>query len=430
MKLNIKRTVFVGLAFMTIMMLWQVYNWYLPLFLNDFLADLFSGDKLLIGIIMALDNLFALFMIPLMSRLSDKTKTKLGRRVPYIIVGILASATLFLFMPYVNNLHNIWLLLLNILFLLISMNIYRSPCVALMPDITPKPLRSKGNSVINILGGVGIAIGYLSIIFFSYSNYIPFYIVSIIMVIALVIFLITVNENRFVADYRKQLEENGMSEEEDQKEDVEKGGSAKTNIRNVLLILAVVFFVYMANNSVETFISLYSEYVFGHIENIPLNMNPGALVIVPFGIASFAFAIPAALIADKLGRRKAILIGAICMAIAYLFLAIMGMSMGFSYFLLIFFFIAGIGFSLITINIYPMVIENCSSDNVGKYTGHYYTASMLAQSITPAFCGLFMSGWIFNSMRVLFPYAFICMIAAIITLCFIKENKSSIINKP
>ena len=430
MKLNIKRTVFVGLAFMTIMMLWQVYNWYLPLFLNDFLADLFSGDKLLIGIIMALDNLFALFMIPLMSRLSDKTKTKLGRRVPYIIVGILASATLFLFMPYVNNLHNIWLLLLNILFLLISMNIYRSPCVALMPDITPKPLRSKGNSVINILGGVGIAIGYLSIIFFSYSNYIPFYIVSIIMVIALVIFLITVNENRFVADYRKQLEENGMSEEEDQKEDVEKGGSAKTNIRNVLLILAVVFFVYMANNSVETFISLYSEYVFGHIENIPLNMNPGALVIVPFGIASFAFAIPAALIADKLGRRKAVLIGAICMAIAYLFLAIMGMSMGFSYFLLIFFFIAGIGFSLITINIYPMVIENCSSDNVGKYTGHYYTASMLAQSITPAFCGLFMSGWIFNSMRVLFPYAFICMIAAIITLCFIKENKSSIINKP
>ena len=430
MKLNIKRTVFVGLAFMTIMMLWQVYNWYLPLFLNDFLADLFSGDKLLIGIIMALDNLFALFMIPLMSRLSDRTKTKLGRRVPYIIVGILASATLFLFMPYVNNLHNIWLLLLNILFLLISMNIYRSPCVALMPDITPKPLRSKGNSVINILGGVGIAIGYLSIIFFSYSNYIPFYIVSIIMVIALVIFLITVNENRFVADYRKQLEENGMSEEEDQKEDVEKGGSAKTNIRNVLLILAVVFFVYMANNSVETFISLYSEYVFGYIENIPLNMNPGALVIVPFGIASFAFAIPAALIADKLGRRKAVLIGAICMAIAYLFLAIMGMSMGFSYFLLIFFFIAGIGFSLITINIYPMVIENCSSDNVGKYTGHYYTASMLAQSITPAFCGLFMSGWIFNSMRVLFPYAFICMIAAIITLCFIKENKSSIINKP
>jgi len=427
MKLNVKRTIFVGLAFLTIMMLWQVYNWYVPIFLNDFLSNLFKGDKLLIGIIMALDNLFAIFMIPLMSSFSDKTNTKIGRRTPYIIVGILISATIFIFMPHIDDIGNIWLLLATILLLLISMNIYRSPCVALMPDITPKPLHSKANSIINICGGVGIAIGYLSIIFFSKDYHVPFYIVGGVMIVTLIIFLLTVRENKFIADYKAQLAEHGVSEEEDKKEDVEKGGSLKTNLKNVILILAVVFFVYMANNSVETFISLYSEYVFNNAQNLPLNMNPGALVIVPFGIASFALAVPAALIADKIGRKWTVLIGTILMSLAYLCIALFSMAYGFTYVLLAFFFIAGCGFSFITINIYPMVIENCSNENVGKYTGHYYTASMLAQSITPAFCGLFMSGWIFNSMKVLFPYAFICMVAALITLFFIKEKKESII---
>lgn len=426
MKLNIRQTVSIGFAFLTIMMLWQVYNWYIPLFLNSFLENLFSGDKLIVGIIMALDNLFAIFMIPLMSYFSDRTKTRFGRRVPYIIVGIVLSAITFAMLPYVNEMGSIWLLIGNILLVLISMNIYRSPCVALMPDVTPKKLRSKANSIINIMGGSGVAIGYLTIIFFSKSNNtVPFLIVSSLMIIFLTIFLIIVRENRMVADYHKALKEAGLSIQEEGVEEDIHAGAAKTNRRNVYLVLLVVFLVYMSSNAVETFISLYSEAVFGAVGPLPFNMNPGALVIVPFGIASFALAVPAAFLADHIGRKMTVVLGVILMAISYAGIGFLGFISGFSLWLLLLFFIGGGGFSLIIVNIYPMVIENCSVDNVGRYTGHYYTASMLAQSITPALSGLFISGLVFANMRALFPYAFIFTLLALVVLFFVQSDRAS-----
>lgn len=423
MKLNVKRTATIGVAFMTIMMLWQVYNWYVPLFLDEFLANLFAGDKLLIGIIMALDNLFAIFMIPLMSAWSDKTRTRIGRRMPFIIVGILISAFSFAMLPFVNDFGNIWLLILNILFVLIAMNIYRSPCVALMPDITPKALRSKGNSVINIMGGVGIAIGYAAVIFFSRSSdYIPFLLVSTVMILALLFVVTFVRENQFVADYHAELKAHGIDESQDQVAEQEAGKASTTHRRNVYLILLVIFFVYMANNSVETFMSIYAENVFGNVANLPLNMNAGALVILPLGLASFLFAVPAAILADKIGRKNTVVIGALLMTVTYALLALLGFLTGFSLWLLAVFFMGGAGFSLIIVNIYPMVIENSSQDSVGKFTGYYYTSSMLAQSVSPALAGLFMSGLVFGNVRVLFPYAFMMMLAALLTLFFIQKS--------
>lgn len=423
MKLNVKRTATIGVAFMTIMMLWQVYNWYVPLFLDDFLANLFAGDKLLIGIIMALDNLFAIFMIPLMSAWSDKTKTPIGRRMPFVIVGILLSALSFAILPFVNDIGSIGLLILNILVVLVSMNVYRSPCVALMPDITPKALRSKGNSVINIMGGVGIAVGYTAVIFFSKSsNYIPFIIVSVVMILALLFLLWKVRENQFVEDYRAELKANGIDEAQDHIEEQEAGKASSTHKRNVYLILLVIFFVYMANNSVETFMSIYAEAVFNNVTQLPLNMNPGALVILPLGLASFVFAVPAALLADKIGRKNTVVIGALLMTLTYALLGLLGLFTGFSLWLLAIFFMGGAGFSLIIVNIYPMVIENSSPDSVGKFTGYYYTASMLAQSVSPALAGLFMSALVFGNVRVLFPYAFLMMLAALTTLFFIQKS--------
>lgn len=427
MKLNVKRTATIGVAFMTIMMLWQVYNWYVPLFLNDFLENLFAGDKLIIGIIMALDNLFAIFMIPLMSNLSDKTKSRFGRRMPYVMVGITLSALSFALLPFVNDTGSIWLLIVNIFAVLVSMNIYRSPCVALMPDITPRALRSKGNSIINIMGGVGIAIGYTSVIFFSRSsNYVPFLLVAVVMFLALAFLIVFVKENRFVADYQRELAEHGLSTQEEAKEEELTGVAAQTNRRNVYLILLVVFFVYMANNAVETFMSIYSEVVFANATSLPLNMNPGALVILPFGLASFIFAVPAAFLADRVGRKFTVVIGASLMAATYLGLAILGFVDDFSLWLLAVFFMGGAGFSLIIVNIYPMVLENCAADTVGRYTGYYYTASMLAQSISPALAGLFMSGLVFGNVRVLFPYALLSMGAALVTLLFIRKGKNDL----
>ena len=422
MKLDLKRTIYIGFGFLTIMMLWQVYNWMVPLFLQSFLEDLLGGE-LVVGIVMALDNLFALFMIPVMSNLSDKTHTKLGRRMPYLVVGIILSAVTFALLPITKGLDSIWLLIVNILLVLVFMNIYRAPCVALMPDITPKPLRSKGNSIINLMGGVGFAIGYLCIMFLSKNSEVaPFIVVSVIMLICLGIMLWKVRENKFVADYRRQLSELGMSEEEDQKEDEEKGVKAKTNKRNVWLMLLVVFFVYMANNAVETFISLYSKNIYGDVSGLPFNMEPGSLAMVPFGVATFAFAVPAALLAQKIGRRLTVMIGAGLLFFAYGGVGLIGYLAGFSLWLLVFFLIGGAGFALITINIYPMVVDNCSAAETGRYTGYYYTASMLAQSVTPAFSGLFISNLVFNTYNVLFPYCMIFVSGAVIVLLLMNKN--------
>lgn len=424
MKLDMKRTIYIGFGFLTIMMLWQVYNWMVPLFLESFLKDLLGGE-LVVGIVMALDNLFALFMIPVMSNLSDKTHTRLGRRMPYLIVGIILSAVAFVFLPITKGTGSIWLLIVNILLVLIFMNIYRAPCVALMPDITPKPLRSKGNSIINLMGGVGFAIGYLCIMFLSKnSEAAPFVVVSVIMIVCLGIMLWKVRENKFVADYKAKLSELGISEEEDQKEDEEQGTKAKTNRRNVWLMLLVVFFVYMANNAVETFISLYSKNIYGDVSGLPFNMEPGSLAMVPFGIATFAFAVPAALLAQKIGRRLTVMIGAGLLFLAYGGIGLVGYLVGFNLVLLAFFLVGGAGFALITINIYPMVVDNCSAAETGRYTGYYYTASMLAQSVTPAFSGLFISNLIFDSYNVLFPYCMIFIASAVVVLMLMNRNDS------
>ncbi len=419
MKLDVKRTVLIGLGFLTIMMLWQVYNWMVPLFLEDFLNEITDSNQLYIGIIMALDNLFALFMIPLMSNLSDRTNTKIGRRMPYIAAGIVLSACAFLLLPLTKTLGSVWLLIMNILLVLVFMNVYRSPCVALMPDITPKPLRGKANSIINIMGGIGFAIGYLAVLFFSKTEIVPFIVVSVVMIICLVILLVKVREKKFVDDYRAQLAQNGIDEAEDQKEDEEVGKKERTNKINVWLSLLVVFCAYMANNAVETFMSLYSSNVFGDVQGIPFGMDAGALAMIPFGVSLFIFAYPAAVIANKIGRQKTILLGAFLMMLSFIGVSLFS---AFSYVLLVFFLLAGIGFAFITINIYPMVVENCSPRDTGRYTGYYYTASMLAQSITPALSGLLI-GNVFGNYRVLFPYCAVFMVCVIVVLFFMQKDK-------
>lgn len=428
MKLNVKRTVTIGFGFMTIMMLWQVYNWYVPKFLNDFLEGTLQLDKLVVGIIMALDNLFALFMIPLMSKLSDKTTSRFGRRMPYITVGIILSAVSFIFLPLTKSV-SIWLFIVNVLLVLVCMNIYRSPCVALMPDITPKALRSKGNSVINIMGGVGTATGFILVFFFSGNEFLPFLVTAIVMLLCLAVLLIKVREIKFVEEYRELLKANGISEEDDRQEEQEVGKKKKTDMRNVWLVLGVVFLVYMANNAVETFISLYAEEVFAGASVVLFgkSFSVDVLTVVPFGVGTFACAVPAAILADKIGRKKTVLIGACLMVLAY---AGMIPFVSFNWLMLLFFLIGGCGFGLIIVNIYPMVVDNTDGSSTGKYTGFYYTASMLAQSVTPALSGLFASSLLFGTMRVLFPYALVFMAIAIVIICLIRNDKEDASSEP
>ena len=416
MKLDVKKTVTIGLAFMTINMLWQVYNWEVPKVLESYL-NTFTADAILIGIIMALDNLFAIFMIPLSSNWSDRTSTKIGKRMPFIFLGIIASAIAFFLIPFTNRI-GFWALLINIVFVLLCMNLYRSPCVALMPDVTPPPLRNRANSIINIMGGVGTGIGMLFVMILGmFSDFLPYVMVSVVM-IGLAIFLRhKVNEPKLVEECKAQCQESGVAYSP---KDDDVGTAKNTNKRNIIVVLLTVFLIYMATNAVDTFMSLYGQEVFGDqkLDFLP-SLDLTTLMFIPYGIGMFGFAVPAALLADKIGRPKTIAIGCLLMAIGYTLIALLG---SFSIWTLVSYLPVGIGFSLAIINVYPMTIENCSPKDTGKYTGFYYIASMSAQTITPALVGLFISEVLpIGSMTNLFPYATIFILLAALTASFGKK---------
>jgi len=418
-KLSVKKTLICGVPFLTIMLLWQVYNWMVPRYLNDFLAETISADKMVIGIIMALDNLFALFMIPLVAKLSDNCKSKIGRRKPYIIIGIIFSAIFFCAMPFINDTGNIWLLIINILLVLVSMNVYRAPAVALMPDITPEENRSKANSFINILGGIGTALGVVLSMFLANNNQkLMFFITSGLMLLCLVYIIFFLKEKKFVEEYQEnnqdKIEEKIVEEEND---DVKKESKA-----NIIKMLMGILFFFMSFNAIETFMSLYTEEVFTNMPNILGGIDFGSLAIGGFGAGCFIFSIPAANLADKFGRKKVVIYGAAVVALAYGGITLVSFLVGFSYIILLLFLIGGLGYACVIINILPMVLEHSNVTNTGKYTGYYYTASMVAQSITPALAGLFLSKLIFGKMIYLFPYAIVFIILSIAAFSLVNNK--------
>jgi maltose/moltooligosaccharide transporter len=425
LKLNYKSTFYIGFGFFSILMLWQVYNTYAPIFLGMLLSgtvDLDPEQAYIVGIIMALDNLFALFMLPIFGILSDKTKTKYGRRMPYIILGMFAAALVFPFIAVAYFLNSLAFLIIMMLMVLIIMNIYRNPAVALMPDVTPKPLRSKANGIINLIGYVGAIIaGVLVIVFGGAINQIetatnqmgilmPFLIVSGVMLIAMVILFFQIKENKLVEETKADLEiGETMSETIGViKEDVP---LSKFDRSNMTLILIAVFLWFAAFNSIETFISSYTKTVLG-------DFSASGLIVIVMVLSSMITFIPAGIIAGRIGRKLSIIGGLALMAVGLI--GAMQMDSPNAPFYL-FIAIIGIGWALINVNSYPMTVEMAHKNNVGRYTGYYYTASMLAQTFTPVVAGYFIGRA--QNYNILFPYAVVLVLLAFVVFWFVKEKK-------
>ena len=280
LKLNYKNTLFIGCAFFSILMLWQVYNHYCPLFLDYLLREhtsleLDGNERLyIIGIIMAADNLFAVFMLPLFGTLSDKTHTRFGRRMPYIFAGMILSAIVFPLIPIFFMKNNIVALIVTMGAILLIMNMYRNPAVALMPDVTPKPLRSQANGIINFVGYLGAIIaGALAMVLkisgntkgnwapteSGYTNgIIAFCIASVFMIIALVLLCLKIKENKLVEENAEALELGEKLSETH--EDVSKTDKlSKADRKNIVVLLISIFLWYMAFNAIETFNSLFCK---------------------------------------------------------------------------------------------------------------------------------------------------------------------------
>ena len=447
MKLDYKRTVLVGLAFLSISAFWQMYDSVVPLIL----ANNFSLDESWTGAIMAADNVLALFLLPLFGGLSDKINTTIGRRMPFILCGTAIAAILMNILPRLANgyfgsqsLGHLIGFVVVLGLLLVTMGTYRSPAVALMPDVTPKPLRSKGNAVINLMGAVG-GIIYLGIAALLYSNAnieaffkigtIPgedgavvavvdyttlFAVVSGIMVTAIIALFVTIKEPKLVAEnraYEQAHPEQILTQTTaDGSEELPK--EVKRSLGFLLVSISLWFIGY---NGVTTWFSTYISRVMG--EGIG-GASTCLLVGTAGAIVSY---IPIGNLASKIGRRKTILGGvallASCFGIGY-FVTVNATAI--TPVMYVLFALVGLAWAAINVNSLPMVVEMCKGSEVGKFTGYYYTFSMIAQVFTPVVAGTLLKT---VGYKVLFPYAAFFVACAFVTMLFVKHGDTKVESK-
>lgn len=426
MKLDTKRTVLVGFAFLSICAFWQMYDNLVPLILTN----TFHLNETISGAIMAADNVMALFLLPLFGGLSDKCTSRLGRRRPFILFGTLAAICLMLLLPlFADSYHaapgggKIALFICVLGLLLVAMGTYRSPAVALMPDITPKPLRSKANAIINLMGAVG-GILYLLITTFLYhvksETYVSFFplfaIVAGIMAAALAVVMFFVNEPELV---KKQQEYDRKHPEDDLTDHTAQGDTLPADVKKSLTFLLVsISLWFVGYNGVSTWFSVYAENIWG----MSLGQANTCLTIATGGaILSY---IPIGTVASRIGRRKTIRFGALLLSGSFLAAFLLTMALeGFSPVLYVLFLLVGLAWASINVNSLPMVVEMCKGSEVGKFTGLYYTFSMSAQIITPI-----VAGWLLRnvSYRALFPYAAVFVFASFLTMGFVRHGDNKV----
>lgn len=405
MKLNKSRTILVGLAFMTISSFWVMYDSIIPLILKG----TFQFSEVITGYVMSVDNVLALFMLPLFGMLSDKTNTRMGKRMPYVVFGTIAAVILMFFLSYFNHPDSLVPFVVVLGLLLIAMSTYRSPAVALMPDVTPKPLLSKGNAVINLMGTVGgilalLAIGQLSPkVGHSYFNVLVT--IAGFMLLGVAVLFFTISENKC----REENSDSKITVNKDKSDKVSSKLPADKAL-SLVLILGSIFLWFMGYNAVTTAYSRYAVYHW-EMEN---GLYAYALMVAQ-GAALLWF-IPVGLIATKIGRKKTILIGIGMLAMAFI---IVSFFTTFSVLILALFALAGMGWATINVNSYPMVVSLSKGHDVGKYTGYYYFASMAAQIFTPI-----LSGYLLEHVGywTLFPYAGLFVVLSAITFLFVKHG--------
>ena len=501
MKLNYKRTLLVGFAFFLISLFWQAYDSTVPLLLTN----KFGMSQGWSGVIMAIDNILALFMLPLFGSLSDKVNTRFGKRTPFIAIGTVVAAVALIAVSFVDaaQLKNIEAVsaiddpaalevlyesqgdaqLLTpegdafvlseiftkeeftaitskidgtsetnpdytnyvaparqayaaqvtaenpgtlitfvalLLIVLLAMATFRSPAVALMPDVTIKPLRSKANAIINLMGtGGGILVLVLGIVFGtskvhnSLMPYTPFYgLIAGIMLVSLFIFLTTVREKKWSEEMQADSIRYGI-EEEVEDEDGEKRGLDKAELKSLICILLSIALWYFGYNAVTSKYAVYAANVLQKDYNTTMLIAQGAAIVTY---------LPAGMIASKIGRKKTILGGVVMLAGAFGIASFMRAGSP-TIVMNILFAMAGIGWANINVNSFPMVVEMCSGADIGKYTGFYYTASMAAQIATPMLSGVLMDKM---GMTVLFPYAAIFAALAFVTMSMVKHGDAKV----
>ena len=455
MKLNYRKTILVGFVFFLICAFWQAYDAIIPLILTNH----FGLPQTASGAIMSIDNVLAVFLLPLFGAISDRVNTKYGRRTPFIFFGSLVSVVAFIALTVVDNyqlarlltegivdyapavgmteeaieaiilektleltVSNPWPLIAfigTLLVVLVAMATFRSPAVALMPDVTLKPLRSKGNAIINLMGTAGgISVLVLGMIFGTSGNkYMKYtgYVLAVcaIMVLGLVVFLLTVKEKKWVEEMELDTDKYGLRDVKIEEEGAEKRSLGKAEFRSLLLILASVALWYIGYNSITSKYSVYAENI------LKFDFNFTLIIAQVAAIISY---IPVGIISSKFGRRKTTLAGVLILTAAF-FAGNFINSDAPEIIMFPIFILAGIGWATINVNSFPMVVELAKGGDVGKYTGYYYTASMAAQIVAPILSGVLYD--VFTMRAMFFAFGTVFVALSFVTMFFVKHGDSA-----
>lgn len=378
-------TFLIGLGFFTMGLMDPLYDTYVPIFLNRFL-----DKQSLVGMVMSLDNLLAIFMIPIFSAISDRTHTRIGRRMPYIVTLLPLTAIFFFLIPF-TALKSLWLLIICIFFLNIFKQAVRGPVVALMPDIVPADLRSEANGVINTMGGLATILGtillarlmnvYIPLGGEKVNNILAFPVASIFVVVAVILLFIFVKEPKQPKEVEKE-----------KKEPLWKSMKAifAEDEKSALFILLSLLCWFVAYQGILPFVGQYS------VEVLKTSSGTASLAAGMVGVAYAIFAVPSGRFAHKHGRKKTIRMALFAIVIVLVLVSIHGFALSnvdgkpgalwlYSFWALLFLF--GVFWVTIVTNSFPMLWQMADYKTIGIYTGVYYFFSQLAAILSPTIAG-------------------------------------------
>jgi len=413
MKLEWKRIFIIGLAFFSVSIAWGVYNSYVPVFLDRLIAQ-----STLVGFIMTFDNIAGLIFQPFFGKKSDTTKTRLGRRIPYMVFGVPIAAVFLILIPLHTvggtTVAQITFLMAAVIGMNFFMSIYRAPAVALMPDATPSPLRSRANGVINFMGGFGsVAAFAVGGWLFKRGEPLPFVFAAVMMILALVALLLFYREpeNPYSSDTE------GVSKEKGAALFFRKQGKAPLYKQNPSLIfmLLSIFFWFCGYNGVETFFTLFC------IQRYGMDAGLASQYLTFMAMTFLLFAIPSGLVGSRLGRKRTMLGGVVLMALMFFVIILVDTKA----ILPVMLIGAGIGWALININSYPTIVQMAPKGETGKYTGYYYAFSFSASIVSPVLFG-FIADMMGKSYRALFIYGMVMFVLALGALVMVRLPKEEI----
>lgn len=428
MRLNYGRVFLLGLAFCGLQILFAIYNAYMPIFLQSGRADFAEATSVaggfglgagLTGFIMSLENLAAILILPFIGALSDTTASRLGKRKPYLLIGAPITALAFAALPLLLG-QPLWVFLLAASVFIVSVDVIRTPIIALMPDITPSPLRSQANGVINLMGGVGAVLAFvIGGALFRQSAVTPFIfgaaalVVGCLIVVALVPVPASLGLPRpaggALAQARAALSADaGVFGELRQ--------LARGPERSPMLLLAAIFCMFVAYGALTVFFTSFAA------DTLEVPRGTEAQLLTYFALSIVVFALPAGLAGSRLGRRRTIIAGALVMAAA---LAGIGVTTNNMLLIRVLLVAAGMGWAFMGVNALPMVLD-CApegAERVGVFTGIYFVATQTADVLGPTMIGLLLDAGGRN-YRLMFIYVVVALLLACLLLARVRSGEA------